>query len=84
MPPLAALSLLLELGAPLALVPGRLGKLWVLSLDCFHVGVVLLMAIVFFYPLSGVAFASFFPLERALRFLPGRSAPPCPPPGPDP
>jgi hypothetical protein len=30
----------------------------------FHVGILALMAIMFPYPLSGVAFASFFPIEQ--------------------
>lgn len=63
-PPLAAMSLLVELGAPLALLHPRVGRLWVAAAWSFHAGVVVLMAIVFHYPLSGIGYASFFPLER--------------------
>lgn len=34
----------------------------------FHVGVLVLMAIPFFYQLSFVAFAPFFPVERLAAF----------------
>jgi hypothetical protein len=61
---LAALTLLLELGAPLALFGRRLGLAWALAAWLFHVGVVLLMAIPFWYQLSFVAYAPFFELER--------------------
>lgn len=61
---LAWLSLLLELGAPIALLHDRLARMWVLGVFSFHVGVLALMAIAFPYPLSFIAYASFFPLER--------------------
>jgi hypothetical protein len=62
-PPLAAMSLLVELGAPLALLHPRVGRLWCVGAWSFHVGVVVLMAIVFHYPLAGIAYASFFSVE---------------------
>jgi hypothetical protein len=37
---------------------------WVVAAWLFHVGVLALMAVLFAYPLSGVAFAPFFRLER--------------------
>lgn len=64
--PLALLSLIVELGAPLALVHRRLARAWVAAAWLFHVGVIALMAIFFPYPVLGVAFAPFFRLERAL------------------
>lgn len=64
---LAWLSLLLELGAPIALCGGRIARLWVVGVFAFHVGVVLLMAIGFPYQLSLVAYASFFSLEALLE-----------------
>lgn len=64
--PLAGFSLVLELGAPLALLHRKLGRLWCAGVWSFHVGVLAMMLIGFPYPLSGVAFASFFPLERLL------------------
>ncbi len=68
-PPLAVMSLLIELGAPLALVHRRVAVVWAASAWGFHLGVVVLMAILFPYQLTGVAYASFFPLERAVALL---------------
>ncbi len=75
--PLAAFALAVELGAPLAMLGGRVAKLWALSAWLFHVGVLVVMAILFPYSLAGVAFAPFFPVEqlwrpmkRLLRYLP--------------
>lgn len=56
-------SLLLELGAPLALIR-RVGRPWAVAMWAFHVGVLLLMAIGFVYPLTFVAFAACFDVER--------------------
>ncbi|MCA9624638.1 MAG: hypothetical protein KC731_36695 [Myxococcales bacterium] len=63
-PVLATFSLTMELGAPLALLGPRSAKIWVAAAWLFHLGVAATMAIAFFYPLSGLAFATFFPLER--------------------
>lgn len=65
--PLAWMSVVLELGAPLALFGRRLAKLWALGMWGFHVGVVVIMAIVFAYPLSGIAFAPLFAVEEPIR-----------------
>ncbi|HEX6418675.1 MAG TPA: hypothetical protein VFZ77_09265, partial [Acidimicrobiales bacterium] len=62
--PLAVLTLVVELGAWVALLGGRWRTAWVAAAWLFHAGVLALMAIVFAYPLSGVAFAPFFRLER--------------------
>jgi hypothetical protein len=67
-PPLALVTLLVELGAPAAMLGRRPRLIWTLAAWMFHVGILALMAIVFPYQLSGVAFAPFFALER----LPGR------------
>lgn len=67
--PLALLSLAFELLAPLALLGPRLARLWVISAIGFHLGVALVMAIVFAYPLFGFAFASFFAVERPAAAL---------------
>ena len=66
-PVLGMLTLLLELGAPLALLGGRLRTAWVAGIWSFHLGVIVLMAITFAYPVSGCAFASFFAVEK-LRY----------------
>jgi len=60
---MAAGSLLLELSAPLALFR-RLGRPWAIAMWGFHVGVLLLMAIGFVYPLTFVAFVACFDVER--------------------
>jgi hypothetical protein len=69
-PPLAAVSLLVELGSPLALVHRRIAVVWCALAWSFHVGVLAVMWIVFHYPLLGLAYASFFPLERVLVRVP--------------
>ncbi|MCA9650102.1 MAG: HTTM domain-containing protein [Myxococcales bacterium] len=63
-PPLAMLSLALELGAPVALLHPRVGRAWAALAWSFHVGVLVLMAIMFHYQVSGMAYASFFEVER--------------------
>ncbi len=57
------LTLVVEVGAPLALLDRRLGWLWSVGAWCMHQGIDQIMGIAFEYPLSGVAFACFFPLE---------------------
>jgi hypothetical protein len=66
---LAVGSLALELGAPLVLLSGRLGRGWAVSAFLMHWGIFLLMGITFRYHLAGVVFASFFNLERLLPWL---------------
>lgn len=63
------LTLVLELGAPIALVGDRLGTLWSLGAWGFHLGVVLLMNIWFLYPLLGLAFLPFVRSERLVEWL---------------
>lgn len=68
-PPMAAFSVAVELGAPLALLRGRIRIGWVAAAWLFHVGVLALMWIGFPYQLLGIAYASFFPAERLGRQL---------------
>jgi hypothetical protein len=70
---LSVASFGLELGAPLALLSRRVGRLWAAAAWAFHLGVLALMAIGFTYQLSFVAFAAFLDLER-LRPFRGRGA----------
>ncbi len=77
---LAAVSLVLELGAPLAMLGERLAKVWSVAMWGFHMGVLALMAILFPYPVAFIAFAPFFRTERLvpivgklIRRPPGRS-----------
>lgn len=62
---LALSTLLVELGAPLALVRPRIAAAWAALAWGFHVSVLLMMSIAFPYQLCGVAYASLFPVERA-------------------
>jgi hypothetical protein len=66
-PPLALTTLAVELGAWVALFGGRWRTAWVIAAWSFHVGVFALMAILFPYQLSGIAFAPLFRLERVAR-----------------
>jgi hypothetical protein len=66
---LAGGSLALELLAPISLFSTRFARLWVPAMVAFHVGIVALMAIVFPYPLCGVAFASFYRCEKLMERL---------------
>ncbi|MBK8942954.1 MAG: hypothetical protein IPM79_36495 [Polyangiaceae bacterium] len=66
-PPLAVLTLIFELGAPIALLRGRIAKAWALVAWSFHVGVLALMWILFPYQLFFIAFASFFEPEKLVE-----------------
>ncbi|MDQ3154779.1 MAG: hypothetical protein M3R63_24635 [Actinomycetota bacterium] len=59
-------SLVVELGAPLALVDRRVGRVWALATLGLHWGILAVMGIRFRYQLSGVAFAPWFDVERPL------------------
>lgn len=63
---LSVMTLVVEIGAPVALVGGRPAKLWCLAAWGFHVGVVFTMNIWFPYPLCGAAFVPMLPLERVI------------------
>ena len=62
-------SLLLELGAPLALLHRNAGKLWALSMFGLHWGIRVVMGIRFRYQQSGISFAPWFELERLFRLF---------------
>lgn len=64
---LAALSLGLELLAPLALFHARFGRVWSLLMWGFHMGVLAIMLIGFVYPISLIAFAPFFRVEKLMK-----------------
>jgi hypothetical protein len=69
---LAWVSMLLELGAPFAL-HRRVGRVWALAMWGFHFGVLALMAIGFVYPLSFLAFAACFDVEKLWQRRPLRA-----------
>jgi hypothetical protein len=79
--PLAVLTVSVELGAWVALLGGRWRTAWVVAAWLFHLSVLAVMAIVFPYQLSGVAFAPFFRLERLTETRRGRSPEPEAQPG---
>jgi len=60
-------TLVIELAAPVALLGGRVAVAWITAAWAFHVGVLLLMWIVFPYPLLGFAFLPLVPVEKVLR-----------------
>jgi len=62
-------SLAVELGAPLALLDRRLGRVWALAAFGMHWGILFVMDIKFRYQLSGLIFAPFFDVERAAGWL---------------
>lgn len=65
--PVSVAALVVELGAPIALFGKRLAVAWVTAAWAFHVGVLLLMWIVFPYPLLGFAFLPLLPVEKVLQ-----------------
>lgn len=65
-------TMVLELGAPAALLHRRIALGWCVALWGFHAGVLAVMAIAFVYPLTGVALACFFDAERLLTRWPLR------------
>lgn len=66
---LAYVTWVVELGAPIALLGGRIAALWVAAAFGFHWGVFALMVIVFPYPMFGVGFLCFFRAENTARWL---------------
>ena len=61
-------TLVMELGAPLALANKRLGRLWSIFAFVGHWGIYIVMGITFRYQLYGVIFAPFFPVERPVEW----------------
>lgn len=64
---LAIYTLIVELGAPLALLGARPARAWAAGVWAFHVGVLVTMWIGFFYPLSGIALLPLLPAEALAR-----------------
>ncbi len=69
---LAWLTLLVELGAPAALLGGRWALVWSVFAWGFHASVLVTMMIAFAYPLSAVPYLAFFRAERWLATRPFR------------
>ncbi len=62
--PMAGGALLLETAAPVVLLNRRLAQAWSVATMGMHWGIHVFMNLVFPYPISGMAFLSFFPLEK--------------------
>ena len=62
--PAAVMTMVVELGAPLALLRGRVAAAWCALAVAFHLGIVAFMAILFPYHLLGIALAPLLPVER--------------------
>ncbi|MEZ5244211.1 MAG: hypothetical protein R2707_03875 [Acidimicrobiales bacterium] len=62
--PAAVMTMLVELGAPLALMRGRVALVWSGAAWAFHVAILVFMAILFPYHLLGIALAPLLPVER--------------------
>ena len=62
--PAAIMTVIVELGAPLALLRGRIAVAWVGLAMAFHVAILAFMAILFPYQLLGIALAPLLPVER--------------------
>ena len=63
-PPMALGTMIVELGAPLALIRGRIRTVMVSAMWFFHVAILGVMAILFIYPLTVIAYASLLRPER--------------------
>jgi len=73
-PALALGTVAVELGAPVALLGGRIRTVWVVAAWAFHLGILAMMAIMFPYQVLGFAYAPFFALERLVGRVRGRLA----------
>lgn len=89
--PMALVSLVVELGAPFALVSRGSARVWAVAAWLFHAGVLVVMVILFAYPLSVVALAPVLlvhgeapPLPRARAWLGNRLRAPVTPTDPAP
>jgi hypothetical protein len=70
-PPFAIATVLVELGAPIALLSRRWRGPWAVAAWAFHVGIAALMWISFPYPLVGLAYAPLFRVERLVERVAG-------------
>jgi len=71
-PFVAMATIVIELGAPVALLGGRIRTAWVLAAWLMHVGVLAFMLIGFPFPLFLVAFAPLYRVERLWTDRPAR------------
>jgi len=62
--PAAIMTMFVELGAPIALLRGRVASAWCALAVSFHVAILVFMAILFPYHLLGIGLAPLLPVER--------------------
>ncbi|MCP1386507.1 hypothetical protein [Runella salmonicolor] len=65
----ALMTMIVELGAPFALIKPKIAMTWAVMAILMHIGILLVMNITFRYQLTGAMFACFFPLEYPIGFL---------------
>lgn len=73
------LTFLIELGAPLALLHARAGKVWAAGAWMMHWGIYFVMGISFRHQMSGIIFLPFFEVEKWMPGLSGKKALPVQP-----
>jgi len=62
-------TLIIELGAPLALINRKIGRFWAISAFIMHWGIYFIMGITFRFHLSGIAFLPFFDIEKVKKCI---------------
>ena len=62
-------SIVLELGAPLAVINRRIGYIWSLMTLGMHWGIYFIMGITFRYQMAGIIFLPFFPIEKISAYV---------------
>ena len=63
------LTLVLEIGAPLALLKKRYGTIWVILTWMMHWGIFFIMGISFRHQMSGIIFLPFFETEKGMGWI---------------
>ncbi len=71
---IGVLTLVVEIGAPIALFHRRIGMVWAVLVWMMHFGILIVMGIVFRYPLTTIPLLAFFPIERAIPWARARLA----------
>lgn len=85
---LAFITLVVEVGAPYALLHKYLARAWVFGAYGMHIGISVIMHITFIYPCTGIAFLCFLEpetwVEGVIKRLPQRGSSPAIAPGSSP
>lgn len=71
-PPMALATMVIELGAPLALLRGKVRFVLLAGMWFFHLAILIVMAIMFIYPLTGIAYTPLLRPERLPAWVAGR------------